>query len=106
MANSTVKEGSIAYLTVSFYDKTGALAAPASATWEVHDKGTGNTLLSATAIAAIASSVELTLTSAINTLVNGAHSEETRVVTVKATFASGNVNDEYEYDVIGLEYVP
>jgi len=104
---ATVYEKSVAYLTVSFYDKTNALAAPASATWEVHDVGSGNVLQSVTAIAPIASSVELTLTSTINALVNQANQEETRRVTIKATFGVGlECNAEYDYDVLSLDWVP
>lgn len=103
----SVNEGSIAYLTVKFKDKTNALAAPASATWEVHDLETGNTLLAATPIAPIANTVELTLTPTINTFVNSLNTEETRRVTIKATWGVGNItNAEVDYDIAGLSHVP
>ena len=104
MAN--VNEESTAYLTVKFYDKTNSLAVPASATWEVHDKQSGAVLLAPTAILPIANTVELTLTPTINTMVDGSHAEETRVVTVKALFgASDGCNDEYSYEIVGKEFV-
>ena len=104
---ASVKEGSLAFLTVKFYDEDNILSTPNSATWEVHDKGTGSVLKVATAMLPIASSYEIELGSSINTLLDSNSSEETRVVTVKASFgADRNVNDEYEYDVLGLEYVP
>lgn len=104
---ASVKEGSLAFLTVSFYDEHNVLTAPTSATWEVHDKGTGTVIKTATAMLPIASSYEIELSSSINDLLDSNSSEETRVVTVKASFgADREVNDEYEYDVLGLEYVP
>lgn len=101
-----VNEGSIAYLTVKFKDKTGALATPASATWEVHDRESGSVLLAATAIAPIANTVELTLTPAINTFIDSSNDEETRRVTIKATWGVGNTtNAEVDYDIVDLEWV-
>lgn len=104
MAN--VNEESTAYLTVKFYDKVNSLAVPASATWEVHDLESGAVLLASTAILPIANTVELTLTPVINTMVDSSHSEETRRVTVKAIFgASDGCNDEYDYNIVGKEWI-
>ena len=104
---ASVKEGSLAFLTVSFYDEDNVLAVPTSATWEVHDKGTGTVMKIATAMTPIASQYEIELVSSINALVNSSNMEETRVATIKASFGTDReVNDEYEYDVIGLGYVP
>jgi hypothetical protein len=103
---SNVNEKSTAYLTVKFYDKVNSLAVPASATWEVHDVESGVEILAVTSILPIANTVELTLTPVINTMVDGSHYEETRIVTVKALFgASDGCNDEYKYEVIGKEFV-
>lgn len=103
---SNVNEESTAYLTVKFYDKVNSLAVPASATWEVHDVESGTVILVSTAILPIANTVELTLTPAINTMVDSTHSEETRRVTVKALFGAGDgCNNEYAYNIVGLEWV-
>ena len=103
---ANVNEESTAYLTVKFYDKTNSLAAPASATWQVHDVESGSILLAEVAIAPIASSVELELTAAINTIVNPMNKEELRRVTVKSTSGVGiQANAEYDYNVIDLSYV-
>lgn len=102
----SVNEGSVAYLTVKFYDKSNNLAAPASATWEVHDLESGSVLLAATAIAPIANTVELTLTPAINTFVNSLNDEETRRVTIKATWGVNNTtNAEVDYNIADLSWV-
>jgi hypothetical protein len=104
---ASVKEGSLAFLTVSFYNELNVLSAPTSATWEVHDKGSGTVLKTATAMLPIASSYKIELSSSINDLLDSSSSEETRIVTVKASFgADREVNDEHEYDVLGLRYVP
>jgi hypothetical protein len=101
-----VNEKSVAYLTVKFKDKTGALAAPASATWEVHDVESGSELLAATAIAPIANTVELTLTPTINTFVNSQNTEEVRRVTIKATWGVSNTtNAEVDYNIVDLTWV-
>ncbi len=102
----SVNEKSVAYLTVRFYDKNNSLAAPASATWEVHDIESGSELLAATAIAPIANTVELTLTPTINTFVDSNNTEEQRRVTVKATWGVGSfTNAEVDYDIHDLQWV-
>ena len=101
-----VNEGSVGYLTVKFYDKSNNLAAPASATWEVHDRESGSILLAATPIAPIANTVELTLTPAINTFIDSNNDEETRRVTIKATWGVGSTtNAEVDYDIRDLSWV-
>lgn len=102
----SINEKSVAYLTIKFYDKDNNLAAPASATWEVHDLESGTELLAATAIDPIASSVEVTLTTAINTFVSPLNDEETRRVTVKAIWGSGGTtNAEVDYNLDDLTWV-
>ena len=102
----SVNEGSTAYLTVKFYDKSNNLAAPASATWEVHDIESGSVLLIATAIAPIANTIELTLTPTINTFIDSNNDEETRRVTIKATWGVGSTtNAEVDYDIADLVWV-
>ncbi len=102
-----VKEKSVAYLTVTFKDRYGALVTPSWASWQVHDPENNTVLLIETAIAPLASSVTLTLTSAINTFIDPTHAEEVRRVTVKASGTVSTVaNDEFDYNVINLTYLP
>lgn len=105
MALSSVKEKSIAYITVSFYDKTGNLATPASAFYQVHDKGSRTEMLVRTAFPSLASSVELTMTSAINTMVDSRNKEETRILTIESSGGGVDVNSEYEYDLLNLLWI-
>ena len=107
MSNKTVNENSVSYLTVSFYDKNNNLAIPSSGTWKVHDEYTDTVIQPETNITPIASQYELTLTNTINTLLDSNHANETRVVTIKAIWGAGlETYGRYEYDIIGLDYVP
>jgi hypothetical protein len=105
-ASDWVHENSVAYLTVKFYDKNNSLASPSSGTWQVHDIYSGTVMKAPTYITPIASSVELTLTTPINTFIDPNSGEETRRVTVRAFFADGECWDEYDYNVVGLSYAP
>lgn len=105
MALESVKEKSVAYITVYFYDKAGLPATPATAFYQVHDKGSRAVLLARTAFPSLASNVELTMTTTINTLIDNRRKEETRILTVEAAGGGVDVNNEYEYDVMGLEYI-
>lgn len=104
--SNNVNEKSTAYLTVSFKDKTGALATPVWASWQVHDPEDNSVLLIETSISSLSSSVELTLTSAINTFINPTHAEEVRRVTIKSSGTSSSVaNSEYDYNIVNLTYL-
>lgn len=99
-----VNEKSTAYLTVSFKDKAGAPAAPASVTYRVDD-ATGNTAVRASTALGAAASIEITLTKEDNAIVNAANRFETRVVTVIAVYgASDELRDEYRYQIRNLDY--
>lgn len=100
-----VKEGSTSWLTVSPKDKTGAPAAPSSATWAVNDQGSGQAIQAATPLTP-GTSMEIVLTPAINTLLDPDHEFEIRVVTVEMDFgASDAKTEEYQYQVDRLKYM-
>lgn len=101
----TVNERSTAFLTVAFRDKTGALAAPSSVTWEAHDKDSGVEMQAATALIP-GPSIEITIPTTVNSMVNSAHHLETRVITIKALYGvDDGVNSVYEYQVQNLDHV-
>lgn len=101
----TVNERSTAFLTVTFRDKTGALAAPSLVTWEAHDKASGTELQAATALTP-ASSIEITISASVNRMINAASGSEVRVITIKALYgADDGINSVYEYQVRNLEHV-
>lgn len=99
----TVTEKSTAYLTVSFYDKSGALAIPNSATYRIDDVQSGSQVRTDTAISPIASSVEIKLTTTDNAILNSAGRNEQRRVTVVAIYGvDDQVTDEHVYEVASL----
>lgn len=101
----TVNERSTAFLTVTFRDKAGALAAPDSVTWEAHDKASGTELQVATALTP-ASSIEVIIPASVNRMIDAASASEIRVITIKALYgADDGINSVYEYQVQNLEHV-
>lgn len=99
---ASLNEQSTGYLTVSFYDKTGALAVPASASYRIDDKATGTAIRALTSLTP-ASSIEITLTKADNTILNDTKpSEERRVTVISVYSATDQVTDEYIYTVVNL----
>lgn len=105
MDPATVNEGTTAYLTVTFKDKAGANAAPASATYRIDCLTTGAAIKATTPLSAGAS-VEITLTKTDNRIVTAANVREQRRVTVVGTYgADDQVQHEYDYDVLNLKFV-
>lgn len=100
-----VSEGSTCYVTVVPKDKSGVAQAPVSATWSVHDKRTDEEIQPDTVLSP-GTSMEITLTPAINTLRDRNYEFEVRVVTVKVTYgASDAVTGVYEYQVDRAEHL-
>lgn len=101
-----VNERTTAYLTVSFKDKTGALVAPSTVTYNVFCMTNNQELRADTPLGA-ASSIEITLNASDNAIVNQANGRERRRVTVKSTYGIGDeLNDQFEYYVQNLERAP
>lgn len=101
-----VRERSTAYLTVSFRDKDGNLAAPTAANYRIDCVTTGAAIRGVTALTP-ASTIQITLTPADNAIVQTKDVRETRRVTVHAEYGAGDeVNDQYDYDVVNLSHHP
>ena len=102
----SIPEGTTAYLTVTFLNKAGAQAAPASATWEVIDVYSGIVMKTSAAISPIAAQVELTIPASANAIQDESHRNEQRRVIVKASYGvDDGVNDQYDYLVRNLSQV-
>lgn len=99
-----VNEGTTGYLTVSFYDKTGALAAPSTVSYRIDCLSSGTEIVDDTSVSP-ASSVEIQLTAANNAIVSGLPRERRRV-TVTGTYSGDQaVTHQYDYEVRNLSAV-
>lgn len=100
-----VNEKSTSYLSVTFKDKAGAAAAPASATYRIDCITTGTAIKGDTALTP-AGTVEIAITPNENRIVTPGNARERRRVTVTATYgATDSVSDEFDYDVVNLSHV-
>ena len=101
-----VNEGTTSYLTVTFTNKAGIAEAPSSATWEAIDKRSGEVMQAATAITP-AGTVEITIPSTVNAILEASLDSEIRRITVKASYGvSDEVTGQFDYKVINLSRVP
>jgi len=99
MSLERINEGTTSYLTFIPKDKNGAAQAPSACTWRAIDVESGQVLQADTSITP-GTSVEITLTPAINTLFNSQQAAETRRVTVIATYGESDAAvGVYEYQV-------
>lgn len=106
MALTIIKEGDTAYLTVTFRDKTGVLAVPTTVTWDCIDLDSGQQMQAPTSVAP-GSSVEITIPTAVNAMVDSTKTHETRRVTVKSTYGGAEAkNGQYDYRIQNLSRVP
>jgi hypothetical protein len=102
----SVNEKSTCRITVTFTDEDGVLAAPSAISYSVRDQATNTILVADTSITPPSSTIEVTLSSAVNTLIYQGNLYETRVVTIQSTYGAGGVaNAEYEYQVKNLRGV-
>lgn len=102
---ATVTEKSTAYLTISFYNKAGVLDEPTSISYRIDDVESGQQVRANTSVAA-ANTVEITLNSADNTILNQVGGDEERRVTVTAIYGENDqITDEYIYQVQNLSKV-
>lgn len=99
-----VTERSTAWLTVSFYNRAGVLEIPATATYEIWDVASGTTIKASTSLTP-ASSIEITLSSDDNKILNQELFREARKVIVTAAYAgSEKLVQDYVYHVRNIAY--
>ncbi len=97
-----VNEGTTAYLSATFADKTGIAEVPTTVVYRIDDVRSGTEIRGATAVSA-ASTVEITLSPADNRILSTAQNYEARRVTVVAAYgAADQVTAEYVYRVMSL----
>jgi len=101
-----VNEQSTAYLAVTFLDREGAAQAPASISYRIDDQATRTQIRDDTPVTPPASSIEITLAPADNTIVSPINEVEAHEVTVTATYGVADaVRSVYVYQVANLRAV-
>jgi len=101
----SVNEKSTAYIDVSFEDATGAPAVPSTVAYTVIDEASGTVIRNNGTVAA-ASSVVITLNNSDNTILDNTNAAEIRVVTVTATYGSGDtLNKVFKYELVNLQAI-
>lgn len=102
-----VYEGSVAYLTVSFFDKDGTAVAPNTAHFEVVDLTSGDVLVEATEVDEPEETVTITLTPTANAIVDPRHIVERRRVIVRANMGTPEAtNSKFDYNVYNMIRTP
>lgn len=102
----TFNEKKTGWVTVTFKDRDGVLAAPSSARYRIDDEETETEILDWTALVA-ASSIEIELTSTQNAVVDSDRKEEVHVLTVEATTSTGKiVTAEWKFRIANLQFYP
>ena len=105
MSVTTVNEGTSSWLTVSFKDKAGALAAPVAVNYRIDCLTTDTMVRDWTPVGTPLSVVEIALTSDDNDIITPANPVETRRVTIEAIYGIGDTDkatSEYDYVVRNL----
>lgn len=100
-----VAEKSTAYLTVSWLDRNGAAAAPASVSYRIDNPSSGAAVRADTSASAGTTTL-ITLTPADNTLAAQTVAREARRVTVTGTYGADDaVRTQFDYEVVNLGLV-
>jgi hypothetical protein len=106
MALDITNEGTSAFVTVTFYDKSGVPEDPSASTYEVHDEDTGTELVAAAALTPVSGVVEVELSGAAVDMHDATKPRETHVLTIKATHGGGqSMNAAFRYRVRNLAHV-
>ena len=104
--SKVVDEKDTAYLVVSFYDKDGNSVSPVSATYSIYCETNKQEVKEETSIDDLSTSIEITLASADNAIINSYNAYEERRVTVKSTYAGGEKkNESYTYKVLNQSQI-
>jgi hypothetical protein len=106
MSLDIINEQSTAYLSVSFYDKSGVLAIPTSASYRIDCITNGVEVKDDTALTP-GTTIEITLSSYDNEIIDGDNATEKRRVTVSAVYGDGDeCHNHYDYLVKNLSGLP
>ncbi len=103
---NTYNENTTVYITVSFKDKDGVLAAPVSARYRLNDTTNGNQEIVAWTALTPADVVEIMVTATQNAI-NGNTVPQVMTMTIEGTYsADDKVTSQTQYKLIDLVYYP
>lgn len=99
-----VNEGSTSVLSISFYDENGSAIIPYSVDYRIDDES-GEEIKKNTSVTP-GETVEITISSTENRILNKSKPIEKRIVSVKYTWSGGSKvgYDHYEYIVRNLDF--
>ena len=102
----TVNERTTSIITVAFFDEDEAAVTPSAASYKIDDIGSSTAILASTAIGALDTTVDLTITAAQNAILSETNLYESRKVTVTWTYGGGKQGtNEYIYRIKNLSGV-
>ena len=100
-----INEKSTSVQPITFTDEDGDAVTPDTATWRLHDLNSNVNLQTATALASLASSMEITIGSTENRILNGDHVSEVKELTINFTFGTGKQGtNKVRYKVNNLSF--
>lgn len=103
--SNVVEELSSAAFELKFYDLDGALAAPDTLVYSLHDKITGTEIIAATTINTVTSTYLLKLPAASNAIINYELPLEEHILTLQAIFGVDQRNKEISLWIENLQFL-
>ena len=104
MARTTIKERDALPIRVTFKDADGVAVTPSNCRYRVDCVTTQTTIIDWTSVSA-ASSVDITIPSSANDIVNTHNTVETKRVTVQGNHGlTDQMNNWIDYDVVASEF--
>lgn len=100
-----VNEKTTYFVTVTFRDEDGVLVTPTTAFYSLYCDTTKYEILAETALTALDTSKEITVTATQNAILDNTNKEEERIMTVRFTYTGGQGTDEYRWKVINLKRI-
>ena len=101
----TVNEGTTYTVTISFLDQDSLPVTPDSAQYRLDDSGTQTQIRDWTSISDLHSSIDVTISSTENKMVNSLEESEVRILTLVFTYGSTlnwTGTSEYRYVLVNL----
>lgn len=104
--DNEVMQGSDCWLELTFVDRTGKLAVPASVTYRIDNLTNNSVVLSDTSLGSLASTMEVNIPGALNVMTYNWWGSQLNQAKVTATFADGSTATQiFPYYVVSIATV-